>query len=141
MIQNRISGNSSGSTVVTGKVTGGSLSMEYNIAEGTVKGIRASSENYPVQLGAFRFKLNADAFFREVVEYIDRNAIMIREGGLYKVRITKSPIPGKDGNTEQEEQTGLAIAESQDTIQNYDTLTAALNIPDSSAVSSASTGV
>ena len=111
------SGYTSVSFIVTGKVRGQNMPLEYNIAKGTVKGFIASSENYPVQLGAFRLKFNADAFFREVVEYIDRNAIMIREEGLYKIRITSSPVPGKEKVDDNEDQAGLTAEEPQDSIQ------------------------
>jgi len=127
------------SSVLPGEAPAKNIPMEYNIAGETVKAFVSSFRNkYPVQLGAFRFKLNADAFYREVVARIDRNAIMLKEGGLYKIRITGSPVPEKGNMQELAEQNRLALAEPQDSIHNSDTLTAALNVSDSSGVSSGS---
>ena len=129
----------SDSSVLPGDVPAKKIPMEYNIAGETVKAFVSSFKNkYPVQLGAFRFKLNADAFYREVVARIDRNAIMLKEGGLYKIRITESPVPGKGNKQELTEKTKMTLAEPQDSIYNNDTLTAALNVSDSSEVSSGS---
>jgi len=116
-----------GSSAMKVNKIGQNVPLEYSIAKGTVKGFIASSENYPVQLGAFRLKINADAFFNEVVEYIDRNAIMIKEKGLYKIRITASPVPARMKNIQEEAPVTVAV-EMQDTVQQ----------PDSSFVSSVS---
>ncbi len=70
--------------------------LEYTVSNNTVKGILAASESFPVQLGAFRIKLNADAFLREVIKHVDKNAIIIKEGDFYKVRISRSPVPGNE---------------------------------------------
>ncbi|MBN2634541.1 MAG: HEAT repeat domain-containing protein [Bacteroidales bacterium] len=68
--------------------------LDFEVSEIKVTGFITSGANeYPVQLGAFRLKINAEAFLNEVLEYIDRNAIMMREDGLYKVRITEHPEP------------------------------------------------
>lgn len=113
---------------------GQNMPLEYSVAKGTVKGFIASSETYPVQLGAFRIKMNADAFFREVVEYIDRNAIMIREDGLYKIRISSSPVPGNEklaseyGNTAE-----LNDTATPDTLFQPDTLSAVIPAGDTIA--------
>ncbi|MCU0455309.1 MAG: HEAT repeat domain-containing protein [Bacteroidales bacterium] len=125
-------GSMTGFTVSNNGPNGQNASLEYTVAKGTVKGFIASSENYPVQLGAFRMKMNADAFFREVVEYIDRNAIIIREDGLYKIRISNSPVPANEklasayGNT-----AGLSETTTPGTLLQADTLTAELPAPDS----------
>jgi len=95
-----------------------SASLEYDIAGEKVKAFISTFENnYPVQLGAFRLKLNADAFYREVVDRIDRKAIMIRENGFYKIRITGSPVPGKSGGKEQVKQSVKNEGQIQDTIR------------------------
>lgn len=70
--------------------------LEYAVAETRITGFITSLANdFPVQLGAFRLKINAEAFLNEVIEYVDRNAVMIREDGLYKIRITRDPVPGR----------------------------------------------
>ena len=117
-----------------------SIPMEYNIAGETVKAFVSSyKDKYPVQLGAFRFKLNADAFYREVVDRIDRNAVILKEDGLYKIRITRSPVPAKLSKREQEELTKIVVAGLRDTIQNNDTINTYMTSADSSGFASDST--
>ena len=117
-----------------------SIPMEYNIAGETVKAFVSSyKDKYPVQLGAFRFKLNADAFYREVVDRIDRNAVILKEDGLYKIRITRSPVPAKLSKREQEELTKMVVAGIRDTIQNNDSINTYITADDSSGFASDST--
>jgi hypothetical protein len=131
----------SDSSVLPGPVPVNNIAMEYNIAGETVKAYISSNENkYPVQLGAFRFKLNADAFYREVLDRVDLNAIMVKEGGLYKIRISRSPVPGKISKRKLEAQTGQSITEAQDTVQNHDTTKTAAVIADSSFIPTVSAG-
>ncbi len=131
----------SDSSVLPGPVPANNIAMEYNIAGETVKAYISSNENkYPVQLGAFRFKLNADAFYREVLDRVDLNAIMVKEGGLYKIRISRSPVPGKISKRKLEAQAGPSITEAQDTVQNHDTIKTAAVIADSSVIPTVSTG-
>ena len=90
------------------------ITLEYNIENAIIKGFVASGMNdFPVQLGAFRRRINAQAFLNEVREYIDRNAIMVDEDGFFKVRISKSPIPGKISGKGKE-----VIEETQQVAQN-----------------------
>lgn len=123
-----------GNNISNNEPNGQNAPLEYTVAKGTVRGFIASSETYPVQLGAFRLKMNADAFFREVVEYIDRNAIIIREDGLYKIRITNSPVPGNEklaeayGNPAESPETN-----TPDTPVQPDTMIAALQYKDSTS--------
>ncbi len=107
------------SSILPGGQPAENMPLEYNIAGENIKAFVSSFENnYPVQLGAFRLKLNADAFYREVVDRIDRKAIMIRENGLYKIRITGSPVPGKSGRREQVKPSVKDEAPVQDTVRN-----------------------
>jgi len=69
------------------------IPLDYEINDATVKGfITSLKDKFPVQLGAFRLKYNAEAFFNEVRNHIDRNAVMFREDGLYKIRISRDPV-------------------------------------------------
>jgi HEAT repeats len=126
-------GNLTNTIIGTGQNSAKTPPLEYTVAEGTVTGFLASSENYPVQLGAFRLKLNADAFFREVVEYVDRNAIMIREDGLYKIRITRSPLPARVKSGEPENRAELQDTLSQAAVMKNDTIRLGSAASDSSA--------
>jgi hypothetical protein len=128
------------STVITEPATAKNIPMEYSIAGETVKAyVTSFKDKYPVQLGAFRFKLNADAFYREVVDRIDRNAVMLKEDGLYKIRITRSPVPGKLRKRDQEEQVILAVDEPQDSIRENDSIDIVSASADSSGVTTDST--
>ena len=74
--------------------------LDYVINETNVRGfITSLKDNFPVQLGAFRVKFNAEAFFYEVKRHIDANAIMFRENGWYKIRISGNPVPEESGTT------------------------------------------
>jgi hypothetical protein len=53
--------------------------------------VASSKDNFPIQLGAFRLKSNAEAFFERVKDLITNDAVIIAEEGYYKVRITESP--------------------------------------------------
>ena len=91
-----------GHSVVSG------IPLDYEINETNVKGfITSLKDKFPVQLGAFRVKYNAEAFLNEVKKHIDRNAIMFTEEGLYKIRIS--------GNPESED----AVSEVKDNNDNY----------------------
>ncbi|MDX9812107.1 MAG: HEAT repeat domain-containing protein [Bacteroidales bacterium] len=52
---------------------------------------RFSGDSYTYQLGAFRFRSNAEAILKLAKNYIDGNAIMVEEDGLFKVRVTRMP--------------------------------------------------
>jgi hypothetical protein len=72
--------------------------LDYIINETNVRGfITSLKDNFPVQLGAFRIRFNAEAFFNEVKRHIDGNAIMFREDGWYKIRISGNPVPEDSG--------------------------------------------
>jgi len=81
-------------TIASDSIAPSDLQLDYKIMNSNVRGfITSLKDKYPVQLGAFRSKRNADAFLREVREHIDTNAIMLAEGGLYKIRISRVPHP------------------------------------------------
>ncbi len=52
---------------------------------------RYSADNYTYQLGAFRFKSNAEAILNMAKKYIDGDAILVDEDGYYKVRVSRMP--------------------------------------------------
>jgi hypothetical protein len=51
--------------------------------------INVSKDIYPIQIGAFRHKSNADRMFARVAEVLDNDVLMIEENGYYKIRITR----------------------------------------------------
>lgn len=52
---------------------------------------RFSGDIYTYQLGAFRFRSNAEAILNLAKKYIDGNAMMVDEDGYFKVRVTRIP--------------------------------------------------
>lgn len=70
-------------------------SNSFNVEETLINGfISSAKDSYPVQLGAFRILSNAEEFLMNVREFIDADAIIIPEGGYFKVRITRYPVTG-----------------------------------------------
>ena len=70
----------------------GDTSLDYTVSETSIRGFVTSSVNeFPVQLGAFRLRINAEAFLSEVKKYVDENAIIMNEDGYFKVRISRNP--------------------------------------------------
>jgi HEAT repeat protein len=71
---------------------GSSGSINYELSKVELWGFLTSSkDNYPIQLGAFRLKSNAESFFEKVKTLITNDAVIIIENGYYKVRITDYP--------------------------------------------------
>jgi len=81
-----------------------SVTFKYKMSDATLEGYIISSKGkYPIQLGAFRLKTNALAFYNEVRKFIDNDAIIIEEDGYYKVRIARIPVPEEiSGQAEKE---------------------------------------
>ena len=112
------------------------IPLDYEINETNVKGfITSLKDRFPVQLGAFRLKYNAEAFLEEVRSHIDKDAIMFREDGLYKIRITKTPEPERTDSPESIETKAQQIPLPDETALNNDTAnTAVSNVGSTDAV-------
>lgn len=95
--------------------------------------VTSPKDNFPIQLGAFRLKSNADAFFEKVVELIDNDAVIIEENGFYKVRITDNPDLKEINNIPAIKISGSNEIINQDTVSSRDTLPSYSASTDSSA--------
>ena len=51
--------------------------------------ISRSGDFYPIQIGAFRLKANADRMYEKITEVLGSDVIMVEEEGLFKVRVTR----------------------------------------------------
>jgi hypothetical protein len=51
--------------------------------------ISLSRDIYPIQIGAFRLKTNAELMFSKVARVLGKDVIMIEEDGFFKIRVTK----------------------------------------------------
>jgi len=108
------------------------IPLDFEIDETTVKGfITSLKDKYPVQLGAFRLKYNAEAFLNEVIAHIDRNAIMFREDGLYKIRISRTPESVEAETTGNTESANTTAAPDKATAVLNDTIKSDGSYPDS----------
>ncbi len=54
--------------------------------------IDLSKDFYPIQIGAFRVKSNAEKMYNDVSEVLGNDVAIIEEGGYFKVRVTKLNI-------------------------------------------------
>ena len=110
------------------------IPMDYEINESTVKGfITSLKDKFPVQLGAFRLKYNAEAFLNEVITHIDSNAVMFREDGLYKIRISRKPVEETVKTTEISKTDNDRISQVDKTEALNDTVKTPVNHRDSTA--------
>ncbi len=109
--------------------------LDYEINDTNIRGfITSLKDKFPVQLGAFRIKYNAEAFFNEVKKHIDRNAVMFREEGLYKIRISGNPVP-EEIITAEKNKTEYYQTEAYDqTTVSDDTLSIAGNTADTAVM-------
>jgi HEAT repeat protein len=113
------------------------IPLEYIIMGSYVKGFITSQEDeYPVQLGAFRSKMNAEAFLKEVRARIDKNAIMVTEDGLYKIRISRTPELEGIKRPESGKPPSQQIQAVYDSLAKYDTIVAVSGISDSTRTDS-----
>ena len=107
------------------------IPLDYEIMNTHVRGfITSMKDMYPVQLGAFRSKMNAEAFLREVRYRIDKNAIMLEENGLYKVRISRTAALKMIEGPEYGEPSAQQIQAPPDSFTKYDTTVTAAGISD-----------
>jgi HEAT repeat protein len=75
---------------VTKNLTNSGVSLKDDFAVLASKGfVKSPKEAYPIQLGAFRLKLNAEALYNEVKSNPGVDAKIIEEDGYYKVRIDR----------------------------------------------------
>lgn len=107
------------------------LSFNYQPTKVALKGFETSSkDNYPIQLGAFRVKSNAEAFLKKVKALIGNDAKIINEDGYYKVRITRFSDRKETDYYKTEEFYGQEMMEPPDSINNYDMIQISSVIPD-----------
>jgi hypothetical protein len=101
----------------------GDSSLDYDVSETTVRGFITSSGNeFPIQLGAFRLRINAEAFLAEVKKHVDENAIIVDEDGYFKVRISRNPSLKKSEEPENTQELTLQVSQLENPVPVADTL-------------------
>ena len=91
--------------------------------------ISLSKDIYPIQIGAFRIKTNAEKMYEKISMVLGEDVIMIEEDGFFKVRVTrlnKTKIASflENGNNDD------GRAEYQDTVAAQDTMVNLISSPD-----------
>ena len=100
--------------------------------------IDLSKDIYPIQIGAFRLKSNAEAMFGKVAMVLGDEVKMIEEDGFYKIRVSRLDKSRIINYLEPEIKISSAVAELQDSLPGDSDLVAAapadtINITDSLA--------
>ncbi len=84
-----------------------------------LKGFETSSkDNYPIQLGAFKIRFNAEALYNKVKETSDVDAKIVNEDGYYKVRIARSAASKGAGSLRKDEKPVVVKLAAIDTVKN-----------------------
>ncbi|HOW09405.1 MAG TPA: HEAT repeat domain-containing protein [Bacteroidales bacterium] len=99
--------------------------------------IDLSKDVYPIQIGAFRVKTNAEKLYSTVSKILGKDVIMLEEDGFFKIRVTKLDKArilnyidsGKTGIANPSDTTVAAIP--------ADSVNIAYSIPDSALVAQA----
>jgi len=101
--------------------------------------ISLSKDIYPIQIGAFRIKTNAEKMYSQISMVLGKDVILIEEEGFYKIRVTrlnKSKITGylEHRNTSDSRAESNTQLPAADTTVNLttpgDTIYTAETIPD-----------
>jgi hypothetical protein len=83
-----------------------------------------SNDSYPIQVGAFKIRLNAEALYNKIVENTDIEAKIVSEDGFYKVRIARVPPDKEISNLNPGERPVILKVATPDTLKT-DTTTSA----------------
>ena len=87
--------------------------------------INLSKDIYPIQIGAFRLKSNAEAMFGKVAMVLGDEVKMIEEDGFYKIRVSRLDKSRIINYLEPEIKISNTVAELQDSLPGDSALVAA----------------
>ena len=87
--------------------------------------IDLSKDIYPIQIGAFRLKSNAEAMFGKVAMVLGDEVKMIEEDGFYKIRVSRLDKSRVINYLEPEIKISNTVAELQDSLPGDSALVAA----------------
>jgi hypothetical protein len=97
------------------------ISLKDDFLKVVSKGFVTSSKDaYPIQLGVFRLKLNAEALYNEVKSKSGVDAKIIEEDGYYKVRIARLPDQKETTNSGTKADNSGVHVKSPDSTMNYE---------------------
>jgi hypothetical protein len=85
--------------------------------------ISLSKDIYPIQIGAFRLKTNAERFYAKFTRVLGNDVMMIEEDGFYKIRVTRLNKAKIKSYLEPEKKVNKGMAEIKAPILSEDTIT------------------
>jgi hypothetical protein len=84
--------------------------------------ISLSKDIYPIQIGAFRLKTNAERMFAKVARVLGNDVTMMEENGFYKIRVTRLNKSKIKSYLEPEKVTNTGTAEIKAPVPSKDTI-------------------
>jgi hypothetical protein len=84
--------------------------------------ISLSKDIYPIQIGAFRLKTNAEKMYAKVVAVLGNDVMMIEENGFFKIRVTRLNKEKIRNFLEPEIKTSNIVAEYKPPAMTEDTI-------------------
>jgi hypothetical protein len=97
--------------------------------------ISLSKDIYPIQIGAFRLKTNAEVMFSKVVRVLGKDVIMIEEEGFFKIRVTRLNKEKIRNYLEPEIKINNIVAGVIDQAMTQDTINSKIVSPDMTLIS------
>ena len=92
--------------------------------------ISLSKDIYPIQIGAFRLKTNAERMYAKVAKVLGKDVLMIEEDGFFKIRVTRLNKAKIKNYLEPEIKLNNLIAELRTPVQQNDTTISVSAPPD-----------
>jgi hypothetical protein len=107
------------------------VALKEEISEVISNGFVTSlKDQYPIQLGAFRLKSNAEKLYNKIKTQPDIDAAIVFEDSLYKVRMNRIPGRNDSGDKKIPKLSNQAMKDYSDSIQNTDTIQIASVVTD-----------
>jgi len=97
--------------------------------------ISLSKDIYPIQIGAFRLKTNAELMFSKVARVLGKDVIMIEEEGFFKIRVTRLNKEKIRNYLEPEIKINNTVAGFRDQAMTQDTIKSTIVSPDTTLIS------
>ncbi len=97
--------------------------------------ISLSKDIYPIQIGAFRLKTNAEKMFAKVARVLGNDVLMIEEEGFFKIRVTRLNKEKIRNYLEPEIKINNAVAEFKAPSMTVDTIISISASTDSTLIS------
>jgi hypothetical protein len=97
--------------------------------------ISLSKDIYPIQIGAFRLKTNAEKMFAKVARVLSNDVMMFEEDGFFKIRVTKLNKEKIRNYLEPEIKINTTVAEFRTPAKTADTIVSNSALTDTTLIS------